>query len=101
MGSCRTNAGQMSFPRGIAVDGSTAYVVQSGAHQIAVWNWQTQTETTTYSPTCGGLHLNGPWGAAWDPTHTWIYIGDEGNKPVVRWSPDNPTVCQVDRKSVV
>ena len=50
---------------------------------------------TTYSPTCGGTHINGPWGAAWDPTHTWIYIGDKINKRVVRWSPANPTVCQV------
>jgi sugar lactone lactonase YvrE len=26
-------------------------------------------------------------GAAWDPSHTWIYIGDKANKRVVRWNP--------------
>jgi sugar lactone lactonase YvrE len=93
MGACGTGSGQMSAPRGVVADGSTAYVVQTGNSSIAVWNWQTRTETATFKPSCGGKTMSGPWGAAWDPTHTWIYIGDKGNKRVVRW---NPTTHECD-----
>jgi sugar lactone lactonase YvrE len=87
MGSCGTGAGQMDNPRGIAIDGTTAYVLETGDSRISVWNWQTQTLITTYRPSCGGKNISGPWGAAWDPSHTWIYIGDKANKRVVRWNP--------------
>jgi DNA-binding beta-propeller fold protein YncE len=91
MGSCGTGANQMSAPRGVAIspDGSTAYVLQTGNSSIGVWNWNaaTPTETSDVKPSCGGTKLNQPWGAAWDPTQTWIYIGDKGNKRVVRWNP--------------
>jgi sugar lactone lactonase YvrE len=89
MGSCGTGANQMSAPRGVAIspDGTTAYVLQTGNSSIGVWNWQNQTETSDVKPTCGGTKLNQPWGAAWDPSQTWIYIGDKGNDRVVRWDP--------------
>ena len=87
MGSCGNALGQMNNPRGIAVDGSTAYVLETGDSRISVWNWQTKTLITTYKPNCGGKNISGPWGAAWDPSHTWIYIGDKANKRVVRWNP--------------
>ena len=94
MGGCGTLSGQMSAPRGVVADGSTAYVVQTGSAAVAVWNWQTRTELGTYKPSCGGKGLSGAWGAAWDPSHTWIYIGDKGNKRVVRWNPLTHT-CDV------
>ena len=87
MGGCGSNNGQMNQPRGIVADGSTAYVIESGASKISVWNWQTSTELATYKPNCGGTGLNNPWDAAWDPSHTWIYIGDKYHARVVRWNP--------------
>jgi len=87
MGGCGNNNGQMSAPRGVVAEGSTAYVLESGASKISVWNWQTSTETATYKPNCGGTGLSNPWDAAWDPSHTWIYIGDKGHSRVVRWNP--------------
>jgi DNA-binding beta-propeller fold protein YncE len=80
MGGCGATSGKMSAPRGVVADGSTAYVIETGASKISVWNWTTGTELATYKPTCGnGGAMLGPWDAAWDPSHTWIYIGDKGN----------------------
>ena len=45
-------------------------------------------------PSCGGTLLRQPWGITWDPSKTWLYIGDSGNGRVVRWSPSTST-CQV------
>jgi tripartite motif-containing protein 71 len=87
MGGCGTNSGQMSAPRGVVASGSTAYVIETGSSKISVWNWQTSTELASYKPSCGGSGLAGPWDAAWDPSHTWIYIGDKGHARVVRWNP--------------
>jgi tripartite motif-containing protein 71 len=95
MGGCGTTSGKMSAPRGVVADGSTAYVIETGASKISVWNWTTGTELATYKPTCGnGGTLSGPWDAAWDPSHTWIYIGDKVNARVVRWSPTTHA-CEV------
>ena len=79
MGGCGNNQGQMSAPRGVVASGSTAYVIETGGSKISVWNWQTGSELATYKPSCGGTGLSGPWDAAWDPSHTWIYIGDKGH----------------------
>jgi hypothetical protein len=87
MGGCGTGAGQMSAPRGVVADGNTAYVVETGDARISVWNWPTGQQTATYKLNCGGKGLNGAWDAAWDPSHTWIYIGDKVNARVVRWNP--------------
>jgi DNA-binding beta-propeller fold protein YncE len=96
MGSCGTGANQMSAPRGVVVspNGLTAYVVQTGNGSIGEWNWSAGSPSETIvKPTCGGVKLNQPWGTAWDPTQTWIYIGDKGNSRVVRW---NPTTGECD-----
>jgi hypothetical protein len=45
-------------------------------------------------PICGGKGLAQPWGIAWDPTHTWLYIGELKNARIVRMKPDGST-CQV------
>ncbi len=88
MGGCGNNTnGKMSAPRGVAVNGSTAYVVESGDGRISEWNWQTSSFITAVKPSCGGKGLNNAWGAVWDPAHAWIYIGDKFNQRVVRWSP--------------
>ena len=94
MGGCGTSSGQLSAPRGVVAEGSTAYVVETGGSKISVWNWTTGTELATYKPSCGGSGLSGPWDAAWDPTHTWIYIGDKGKARVVRWNPGTHA-CEV------
>ena len=77
----------MKAPRGVVADGNTAYVIETGDDRISVWNWTTGQQTATYKPSCGGRGLNQAWDAAWDPTHTWIYIGDKMNARVVRWNP--------------
>jgi len=87
MGGCGTGTNQMKAPRGVVADGDTAYVVETGAARISQWNWTTGQQTATYKPSCGGKGLNGAWDAAWDPSHTWIYIGDKVNARVVRWNP--------------
>ncbi len=95
LGSCGTAAGQMTAPRGIAVspDGSTAYVAETGTNRITKWNLSTKT-ATVIKPTCAGKGLAQPWGITWDPSHTWLYIGDVKNARIVRMSPDGAT-CQV------
>jgi hypothetical protein len=95
MGGCGNNQnGKMSAPRGVVVNGSTAYVVETGDARISEWNWQTQTFITAVKPNCGGTGLNGAWGAVWNPDHTLIYIGDKGGMRVVRFNPADNT-CQV------
>ena len=94
MGGCGTGAGQMKAPRGVVADGDTAYVVETGDARISQWNWTTGQQTATYKPSCDGRSLNQAWDAAWDPGHTWIYIGDKMNARVVRWRPSDNT-CQV------
>jgi sugar lactone lactonase YvrE len=79
----------------VVADGNTAYVVETGDARISQWNWTTGQQTATYKPSCGGRGLNQAWDAAWDPTHTWIYIGDKMNARVVRWNPAQPTQCEV------
>ena len=92
---CGTGTNQMNAPRGVVADGNTAYVVETGSSKISVWNWTTGQEIAWYKPTCGnGGGLSGPWDAAWDPTHSWIYIGDKGKARVVRWSPTTHA-CEV------
>ena len=95
LGSCGTATAQMTAPRGIAVspDGSTAYVAETGTNRITKWNLSTKT-ATVIKPTCGGKGLAQPWGITWDPSHTWLYIGDVKNARIVRMSPDGAT-CQV------
>jgi DNA-binding beta-propeller fold protein YncE len=93
MGSCGTGANQMSVPRGIAVDGTTAYVAETGSNRISRWD-TVAAKATTHKPTCGGSGLLHPWGITWDPSHTWLYIGDAGRARVVRWNPST-NACEV------
>lgn len=86
MGSCGTGTNQMLAPRGIAVDGTTVYVAETGTNRISTWNTATETATAV-RPSCGGTLLKQPWGITWDPSRTWLYIGDTGNVRVVRWNP--------------
>jgi sugar lactone lactonase YvrE len=58
-----------------------------------VWNLNTNSATTV-KPSCGGKGLAQPWGITWDPSKTWLYIGDVKNARVVRWNPST-NVCQV------
>ena len=93
MGSCGSGANQMLAPRGIAVDGNTVYVAETGTSRISVWNVTART-STTMRPTCDGVAIKQPWGITWDPSKTWLYIGDSGNQRVVRVTPNGST-CQV------
>jgi sugar lactone lactonase YvrE len=77
----------------VSSDGNKAYVVDTGANQISIWNLSNNTATTS-KPSCGGTLLSQPWGITWDPAHAWLYIGDVGNKRIVRWDPVSGT-CQV------
>lgn len=86
MGSCGTGTNQMLAPRGIAVDGTTVYVAETGTSRISKWNTTTETATTV-RPSCGGVLIRQPWGITWDPAKNWLYIGDTGNFRVVRWNP--------------
>ncbi len=88
----------MLASRGIAVgdaagDANTAYVAETGGNRISRWNVATKT-ATVLKPNCAGVGLRQPWGITWDPSHTWLYIGDVGNARIVRMSPDGST-CQV------
>jgi len=68
-------------------------VVDTGANRISIWNLSNTTATTA-KPNCGGTLLSQPWGITWDPARTWLYIGDVGNKRIVRWDPVSGS-CQV------
>jgi DNA-binding beta-propeller fold protein YncE len=98
MGSCGSGQNQMNYPRGIELspNGNTAYVVESFGNRISIWNLSTKTASTV-KPSCGGTGLKTPWGITWDPSKTWLYIGDLGNRRVVRWSPSSGA-CQVVTK---
>jgi sugar lactone lactonase YvrE len=95
LGTCGTATGQMTAPRGVAPDPATnsVYVAETGTSRIDQWNLATKT-ATTYKPNCGGKGLAQPWGIVWDPSHTWLYIGDVKNARIVRMSPDGST-CEV------
>jgi DNA-binding beta-propeller fold protein YncE len=95
LGTCGTGTGQMTQPRGIAVDqeNNLAYVAETGTNRITRWNLTTKA-ATVIKPTCGGKGLAQPWGITWDPSHTWLYIGDVKNARIVRMKPDGSS-CQV------
>ena len=88
----------MTGPRGIAMgdaagNDNTVYVVETGTSRISRWNVATRT-STQMRPSCSGTALKQPWGITWDPSRTWLYIGDVLNARIVRMSPDGAT-CQV------
>jgi sugar lactone lactonase YvrE len=93
MGSCGSGSNQMSSPRGIAVRGNTVWVAEVGGNRVSIWDVPSRTATAV-RPSCGGVRLSKPTGIAWDPSQTWLYIGDTGNKRVVRMSPNGST-CEV------
>jgi hypothetical protein len=93
MGSCGGGTGQMSGPRGIAVNGSVAHVADVGNNRIARWNVDTKA-FSSFRPSCGGVTLRQPTGLAWDPAKTWLYVADTGNKRVVRMK-DDGSQCEV------
>lgn len=96
MGACGTGANQMAGPRGVAVsaDGSQAWVVNTNSGTISRWNVASGT-ATILSPTCSGTKLKLPVGAAFDPTHTWLYVADGGRARVVRMAPDGTSCTTV------
>jgi tripartite motif-containing protein 71 len=91
-GSCGTGANQMTAPRGIAVDGNTVYVAETGTSRISRWNLTTGTATQVRL--AGACALAQPWGITWDPSKTWLYIGSVKNARIVRWNPAT-NACQV------
>ena len=93
MGSCGGGGNQMAGPRGIAVNGGTVWVADVNNNRIAIWNVASRTSTNV-RPSCGGVTLSKPTGIAWDPSKTWLYIGDVGHQRVVRMNADGST-CQV------
>jgi len=100
MGGCGTGANQMAAPRGLAVsaDGSTAYVVNTNTATISVWN-VAKASATLLAPVCSGKKMKLPVGAAFDPTHTWLYVADGGNARVVRMAPDGSNCVTVSTGS--
>jgi tripartite motif-containing protein 71 len=93
MGNCT----QMQWPRGLAVQGNLAYVIEPSKNRVDVWNTDTKSIVRTLSPTCGGLAMAGPSDATFSPDGTQLYVTDTNNKRVVRMSPDgsNCTVVVV------
>lgn len=94
MSSCGNASNQMRGPRGIAVQGTTAWVADVMNNRIARWNWATETSLGPVRPSCGGTLLVSPTGVAWDPSGTWLYVADTGNKRIVRMKGDG-TQCEV------
>jgi DNA-binding beta-propeller fold protein YncE len=93
MGACGSGSNQMAAPRGIEARGGTVWVADVNNSRIMIWNVASKTATSV-RPSCGGTTLSKPTGIAFDPTNTWLYIGDVGRKRVVRMTPDGST-CQV------
>jgi sugar lactone lactonase YvrE len=89
-------SGFMNGPRGIAVDGTTAYVLEGMNNIVSVWNTSGQfaSEASTFSPNCAGTGLSGGFGLAFDNTKTWLYAADTGHNRVVRFTPNGAT-CEV------
>jgi DNA-binding beta-propeller fold protein YncE len=94
MGSCGNASNQMQGPRGIAVQGSTAWVADVNNNRISRWDVPNRNNTGTFRPSCGGVTLKNPTGVAWDPAGTWLYVADTGNKRVVRMKGDG-SQCEV------
>jgi DNA-binding beta-propeller fold protein YncE len=93
MGSCGGGSNQMSQPRGIAVKGGHAWVADVGNNRIVNWDVAAHT-STNFRPSCGGVTLRSPTGVTWDPSNTWLYVADTGNKRVVRMAGDG-SGCEV------
>jgi DNA-binding beta-propeller fold protein YncE len=97
VGGCGAAAGQMKAPRGVAVNGGSVYVAESGGNRVTRWavDYTTGKATATViKPVCAGKGLSQPWGITWDPAKQWLYIGDVGNRRVVRMHADG-SGCQV------
>jgi len=86
MGSCGTGTDQMNNPRSMDVwwAKNLVYVADQSRNRIAIWNTTTNSIVATVTATFGGKRLSAPRGVALDPTDTWLYIGDTGNKRIVR-----------------
>jgi sugar lactone lactonase YvrE len=95
-GTCGNGAGQMSAPRGIAVDPtnpSIVYVANTGNGVITKWqlnlgapgSFNGGGTATQIKPSCDGKNLAQPWGITYEDG--WYYIGDVKNDRVVRWQP--------------
>ena len=96
MGGCGTGAGLMNGPRGLALNAAAtkAYVVNTNTGAISIWDIASRTATSV-TPTCSGSRLKLPVGAAFDPTHTWLYVADFGRQRVVRMAPDGSSCTTV------
>ncbi len=67
------------------------------SHKITISAVGTITATLDWDNASANLRPQrgpGQRGITWDPTRTWLYIGDVGNKRIVRWDPVSGT-CQV------
>jgi tripartite motif-containing protein 71 len=100
MGSCGSGVNQMNLPRSPAVstDGKRVYVIETGGNRVSVWNTDSTSSgyetATSFKPVCAGVGIKGAVGMNFDPSHTWLYIGDTQNHRVVRVKPDN-SACEV------
>ena len=95
MGSCGTGTDQMRTPYQIDVVGNLAYVADAGGSRIVVWDLTTRHIVSTIGGTAAGLVIKDPRGVQLDPTKTWVYIGDTGNKRVIRVKLSDPTVREL------
>lgn len=93
MGSCGTGTNQMQSPRGLTVQGGTAYVAELPRNQISVWNTSTKTITARLRPTCGGNGLKGPTDVQLSPSGSQLWVTDTENQRVVRMDLDGSN-CQ-------
>jgi sugar lactone lactonase YvrE len=95
MGSCGTGVNQMRSPWQIDVVGNKAYVAESGRAQVAVWDLTTKQVVQTIRGTAADLVIKEPRGVQVDPSGTWVYIADTGNKRVIRVSVADPSQRQL------
>jgi hypothetical protein len=95
MGSCGTGTNQMVAPWQVWVVGNLAYVIDAATARVDVWDVTSGNIVRTIGGTFNGLALNQPKGVAVDSSRTWLYIGDSGNKRIVRVNLADTTQRQV------
>lgn len=97
-GACGTGIGQLQTPWQLDEHAGTLYVVDAARRSVFGYNAGTGALVSTVSGNWDGLALNAPKGVAIDPSGTWMYIADSGNKRIVRFKLDGSAVRQVVTK---